>query len=240
MMKKRAKTFLESIADEVLARFGRLDSILEHAPSKGSYHETILRDVIRNYLPSAFSVGDGFLVNMKSEVSSQMDILVVDNLDPRSFVYKNNEFFIAADIAVVCLGEVKTYCTKKEFTTSCHNLVRNKALISEPSARVTSFIFCYDAYASSKSFAKWIDDAILKLENRDSYDQWHYPNYVFCLKKNIMLERKSIPGGIQYASVSSGRRTNVVQQMILQNLFQCVTDGCSRLRILQGIKEIKG
>lgn len=64
MMKKQTKTFLESIADELLARFGRLDSVLEHAPSKGSYHKTILRDVIRNYLSSTFSVGDGFLVNL--------------------------------------------------------------------------------------------------------------------------------------------------------------------------------
>lgn len=55
-----------------------------------------------------------------------------------------------------------------------------------------------------------------------------------------MLERKNIPGRIQYVSVSSEKRTSAVQQMTLQNLFQCVTDGCSRLRLLQGIKEIKG
>ena len=49
-------TFLESLANEVIAKYRRLDSILTHAPSKGNYHEKILRDVIRNYLPSSLNI----------------------------------------------------------------------------------------------------------------------------------------------------------------------------------------
>src|SRR5262245_23106951 len=113
--KLQPPSYIESIANEILSKYRRLDSVLSHAPSKGSYHEKILRDVIRSYLPSTFSVGEGFIINKNSETSSQQDILIVDNLDPRSFGYKDSDFFIASNIAVTTFGEVKTYCSRNEF-----------------------------------------------------------------------------------------------------------------------------
>ncbi|MBP9781848.1 hypothetical protein KBC89_04290 [Candidatus Woesebacteria bacterium] len=237
--KKQQKSFLESISEELLSKYGRLDTILSHAPSRGTYHEKILRDVIRNYLPSTFSTGEGFIINKKSEVSTQLDVLIVDNFDPRSFGYKDNDFYIASDIAVACFGEVKSYCKKNEFLTSFHNLIKAKALLCEPQARVTSFVFCYDAYASAESFSKWVDYAIKKIGVSQGYKVWHFPEYVFCLKKNIMLERRKINGGFQYFhATSKNNKSNIIQLKIIQDLIQCVTDGCSRVRLLQGFKAI--
>ena len=116
--KARSSSYLESLANEVLSKYRRLDTILTHAPSIGSYHEKILRDVIKEYLPSTFSVGEGFIINKDGKTSSQMDILIVDNMDPRSFGYKDHDFYVASNIAVVCFGEVKTYSKKKEFIKS--------------------------------------------------------------------------------------------------------------------------
>jgi hypothetical protein len=232
-------SYIESLANELLAKYRRLDTVLSHAPSKGNYHEQLLRNVIRGYLPSTFSTGEGFIINEEGKTSTQLDVLIVDNLDPRSFGYKERDFFIASDLAVTCFGEVKTYCTKKEFITSFHNLVNNKLLLCTPEARVTSFMFCYDAYASKDTFAKWVDMAIGSLPNRSSAKQWHYPDYVFCLKKNVMLERRSASDGFQYWSATSKGSTNIIQQKIMQDLFQCITDGCGRVRKLQGIKLLK-
>lgn len=233
-------TYLESIANELLSKYRRLDSILSHAPTKGTYHEKILREVIRNYLPSTFSTGEGFIINKIGGVSSQMDVLIVDNLDPRSFGYKDNDFYIASDIAVACFGEVKTYCTKKEFTTSFHNLIKAKSLIGGLNAKTTSFLFCYDARASTSTFSQWTDFAISKIENINEYAVWQYPDYVFCLNKKIMLERRNIPGGLQYFNVtSSDPSSNIIQQKIIQDLIQCITNGCARLRYLQGIKSLE-
>lgn len=239
MSKKiQSPSYIESIANEVLSKYRRLDLVLSHAVSKGSYHEKILRDVVRGYLPSSFSVGEGFIINKKGDTSSQMDMLVVDNLDPRSFGYKDNNFFIASNIAVTCFGEIKTYCKKKEFIKSFHNLVNASIIMGgNHSARTTSFLFCYDAYASKDTFAKWPDVAIKEFSNIKSTNSWNYPDYVFCLKKNIMLERKPIPGGFQYwHQTSKNSKSNIIQQKIMQDLIQCVTNGCSRIRIQQGIK----
>lgn len=238
MKKTQPPSFIESVANEVLSKYRRLDSVLSHAPSKGSYHEMILRDVIRGYLPSSFSVGEGFIINKNANTSSQMDILVVDNLDPRSFGYKYNDFFIATNIAVTSFGEVKTYCKKNEFINAFHNLIKGSLIMGDDNAaRTTSFLFCYDAYASAETFAKWVDIATSKVANKSSVNIWNYPDYIFCLKKKIMLERKSIQNGFRYWNVTSNNpNSNVVEQIIMQNLFQCVTDGCSRIRTSQGIK----
>lgn len=234
--KTQVPTYLESIANELLSKYRRFDLVLSHAPTKGSYHEKILRDVIRNYLPSSFSTGEGFIINKQGETSSQMDILIVDNLDPRSFGYKDNDFYIAADIAATSFGEVKTYCKRKEFITSFQNLVNAALLISEPRARVTSFIFCYDAYASNETFISWVDIAISKLTNRNVIKSWDFPDYIFCLKKKVMLEKRNVSGGIQYMNITSTNpSSNIIEQKIVESLIQCITDGCARLRKLQGI-----
>lgn len=234
--------YIESISNEVLAKYRKLDSVISHPLTKGSYHEKILRDVIRAYLPSTFSTGEGFIINNDGKTSSQLDILIVDNLDPRSYGYKENDFFIASDLAVTCFGEVKTYCKKREFINSFHNLVHSKMLITtEPTARVTSFMFCYDAYASSETFSKWVDEALLTFPNKEESKTWHYPNYVFCLKKNVMLERTSTSTTAfrYWTATPRNPSSNVIQQKIIQDLFQCVTDGCGKHRIAQGIKLLR-
>lgn len=238
--KTQFPSYIESIANEVLSRYRRLDSVLSHAPSKGSYHEKILRDVIQRYLPSTFSVGEGFIINKDASTSSQMDILIVDNLDPRSFGYKDSDFFVAANIAVTCFGEVKTYCRKNEFIKSFHNLVQASLVMGKDNAaRATSFIFCYDAYASQETFSKWPDAAIGKLPNIKQTNSWNYPDYIFCLKKKILLERRPIAGGFRYWHViDKNASSNLIEPLIMQNLFQCVTDGCGRIRKVQGVNSL--
>lgn len=234
-------SYIESLVNEVLSKYRRLDSILMHAPSKGTYHEKILRDIIQQYLPSTFSVGEGFIINKEGKTSSQMDILVVDNMDPRSFGYKDNNFFVASNIAVTCFGEVKTYCCKNEFIRSFHNLIQASLIMGgDNSARATSFLFCYDAYASTKTFSKWTDAAISRLPDINSTHPWNYPDYVFCLKKKIMLERRPANGGLQYWHViSKNPKSSIIPQKIIESLFQCVVNGCGRIRISQGIRPLE-
>lgn len=237
MRNVEAPSYIESIANEVLAKYRRLDSILEHAPSRGTYHEKILRDVIRNYLPSTFSTGEGFIINFDGRTSSQLDVLIVDNIDPRSFGYKDDNFFVASDIAAACFGEVKTYCKKREFEESYEKLVDTATLLSEPSGRATSFMFCYDAYATEETFRKWVEDKTKRLVDSGRYKPWHFPDYFFCLKKHVLLERET---GSNYVLYNAKRRkkdstSNVVQLLTMSYLFGCVTNGCGRLRKLQGI-----
>ncbi len=237
MAKKNKITYLDSITQEVLAKYRRLDSIIDHAPSKGSYHEKVLREILQRYLPSTYSVGEGFVINKKGETSSQIDILVVDNFDPRSFVYKDNNFFVASNISVTTFGEVKTYCKKKEFHNSIQKLVQTSLVLGGIHASIsTSFMFCFDAYASQETFLQWVDETTDKLQSNSELNAENYPDYIFCLKKRVFLEKRHENEGIRYWHVLDTKtRSNTVEQMIMQRLFQCITDGCSRLRKSQGI-----
>lgn len=233
-----SQSYLESIADELLSKYRRLDSVVSHAPTKGNYHEKILRDVIRSYLPNTFSTGEGFIINKDSRVSSQLDILIVDNFDPRSFGHKENDFFIATDFAIACFGEVKTYCAKKDFIASFQKLVDAKMVIKDMPAIATSFMFCYDAYASEDTISEWVQEAVRTMPKYDLTKQWHYPDYVFCFKKNVFLQRETAEGGFRYTTVKFKKniKTSYIKLLTMQNLFQCITNGCGRLRQSQGIK----
>lgn len=235
-----APEYAESIANELIAKFRRLDTVLTHAPSRGTYHERCLRKVIRDYLPSSFEVGEGFVINAHGQTSTQLDVLVVDTLDPRSFGYKEDGFFIATDLAVTSLGEVKTLPTKAEFIKSFQNLVTTLQLFDD-AGRITSFMFCYDVGVGQRAFFSWIRSALATL-NKDTVKPWHLPDYIFCLKKGIMQERRQMPGrlAVQYFDVSpSDPNSNKVQVKIIQDLLGCVTNGCGRLRGLQGIRLLR-
>ncbi len=235
-----APDYVESIANELLAKFRRLDTVIAHAPSRGTYHEKCLRKVIRDYLPSSYEVGEGFIINQAAKTSTQMDILIVDTLDPRSFGYKEDNFFIASDLAVTCFGEVKTMPTKVQFIKSFQSLVNGLQLFND-AGRVTSFLFCYDVSVGQRTFFAWIRAALSALDASE-LKPWHLPDYIFCLKKGIMQERRNVPGRIaaQYFDVSSrDPNSNIVQSKIIVDLLGCVTNGCGRLRMLQGIQLLR-
>jgi hypothetical protein len=228
--------YIESIANKILAKYRRLDSTLTHAPSKGTYHENIIRKLLRDYLPNTYSVGEGFGINTEGYTTSQLDVLVVDNLDPRSFGFKEDGFFIASDIAICSFGEVKTLPTKVEFINSFHKLIESSKIMGDP-ARITSFIFCYDVPVGKRAFFNWIEDAMATLDPNSNYRPWHFPDYVFCLKKNVMKERRRVsPTSVQYLNISTENNdSNIIQQKIIQDLIGCVTNGCGRLRTKQNI-----
>lgn len=234
-------SYLESITNEILSKYRRLDSILEHAPTKGSYHERILRDAIRDYLPTSFSTGEGFIINKAGKVSTQLDILIVDNLDPRSYIHKDGNFFIATDIAAVSYGEVKTYCTKSEFIKSFISLVQTSQLICPPESKTTGFIFCYDAHASAKTFTTWADEALVHLAKKGSFEPWQLPDYIACFKKEALLELKQTPEGYySYSHVIPKKKSSpIVKEMIISSVIRCISNGCGRLRKLQGIRSVE-
>lgn len=233
------QSYLGSIASELLAKYRRLDSVLSHAPSKGTYHENILRSMLRGYLPNTFSVGEGFISNQQSEVSSQLDILIVDNFDPRSFSFREDNFYIASDFGVCSFGEVKTSPTKNDFIKSFHKLVRTSTLLEE-SARSTSFMFCYDAPVGRKAFVKWVNEAIKSMPPEYGARAWNLPDYIFCMKLGITQQRDKMndnPDAVSYSSrYVDDKRFNKGQMLIIQELVSCVNNGCGRMRNAQGIK----
>jgi hypothetical protein len=69
---------MERLAASVLAQAERARAGSGHAGLKGAAIEVVVRNVLRQYVPSSFTVGTGQIANSAGALSPQMDVLVYD------------------------------------------------------------------------------------------------------------------------------------------------------------------
>lgn len=226
--------FLESIADELLAKFRRLDRVLDHAPTKGTYHEKILRSTLRDFLPFSLCVGEGFVQNKKGRTSTQLDFLVVDNFDPRSFGYKQDDFFIAFEVSVTTIGEIKTCPNKGEFKRAFLKLCETATLFELP-GRLTSFLFCYEVRHRRSTIKNWVEEVCQETAEKNIVKSYCFPDYIFFLKNNYIAERQlSGMGSVQYIYKGpKGDNFRAIKEEMISKLFECVMNGAGRLKMMQ-------
>ena len=101
-------SYQQSIATEFKSLKDRFRDLVYQWPTDGGWKESLLRSVLRRYLPESYIVGQGFIVN-KSESSSQIDILIVAKDHPTLF--KEDDLLIVTPDAVRAIIEVKTNLT---------------------------------------------------------------------------------------------------------------------------------
>ena len=82
---------LERLCASLIAQTDRVRRGSKHTLIKGTSIEFVIRRTLREYLPSAFHIGTGQIVNNKNQISPQIDILVYDALSfPRLAVNEDN------------------------------------------------------------------------------------------------------------------------------------------------------
>ena len=91
---------LESLKDRVRHFIGDA-----HWQSDGESKESVLRTILRRYLPSNIGVGRGFIVNVE-QPSTQIDVLLYDNTKP--ILFQDGDFIIITTDSVKGSIEVKT------------------------------------------------------------------------------------------------------------------------------------
>lgn len=91
---------LESLKDRVRHFIGNA-----HWQSDGELKESVLRSILRRYLPSNIGVGRGFVVNVERP-STQIDVLLYDNTKP--ILFQDGDFVIITTDSVRGVIEVKT------------------------------------------------------------------------------------------------------------------------------------
>jgi len=110
--------YQKSIAEELSIIKDRVRFLIgdKHWASDGAYKETILRNVIKRFLPPSLAVGYGFIVRYENEQvdpSTQIDIIVYDTTYP--LVFQQDDFIITTSSAVKGIIEVKTKITSSNF-----------------------------------------------------------------------------------------------------------------------------
>jgi hypothetical protein len=79
-----------------------------HWGEDGRYHEAVLKNVIRRFLPANISIGTGFIVKHggNNGTSKQLDIILYDNTSP--LLFSEGDFIITTPANVRAVIEVKS------------------------------------------------------------------------------------------------------------------------------------
>jgi hypothetical protein len=103
--------YFRDLSNELRAVQNRIRNLIGdvHWPSDGAWKESVLRTVLRRYLPPSFTVGSGFILTPDG-VSTQMDILICDDSAP--VLFREGDFVITTADCVRAAVEVKTRLSK--------------------------------------------------------------------------------------------------------------------------------
>ncbi len=98
----------------------RMNIKIEHNLEDGKYREELIRDFLKNIIPSKYSITNGFIIDSDKNMSDEMDIIIYDtNYVPPFFKETYSVIPIESVIAVI---QVKTTLSKKELAKAVTNL----------------------------------------------------------------------------------------------------------------------
>lgn len=143
-------TFLQSISNELMQQIGRLNNFTSHAPSIGTYHETIIRDFLSQYLPSSVSVNTGFIYHPNYGTSPQLDIIIWNSANYAP-IFKSAELVVVRPDSVIAVIEVKTKLNKSNIRSAFSNLLAVDSLGRNNSKLIWTILLSFDG--SYKSYA---------------------------------------------------------------------------------------
>lgn len=130
-----------SIAEEIRSKIDRLKHLVPKGNlASGEYHEEIIRNTLRNFLPDRYSVKRGYIYLKDGVVSQQTDIIIIDENEPYSYLFKDRDLVVVRPESVIAAIEVKTTLDINEFEKSFKNIFNTK-LIKKKSLGYYGHIF---------------------------------------------------------------------------------------------------
>ncbi|HUT30355.1 MAG TPA: DUF6602 domain-containing protein [Sedimentisphaerales bacterium] len=140
--------YFRDLSKELRAVQNRIRNFIgeAHWPSDGAWKESVLRTVIRKYLPPSFTVGSGFVVTGE-DVSTQIDILICDDSAP--ILFRDGDFLVATADCVRAVVEVKTKIEVSKVEAALKKLNGISDLMKRRCVHPAPFLglFCYEEIA---------------------------------------------------------------------------------------------
>ena len=143
-------SYFRSLTAELSAVKDRVRDMIgnAHWPSDGGWKESVLRSVLRRYLPSTIHVGSGFIVS-ENGPSTQIDVLISDHTGP--VLFRDGDFVILTPAVVLGAIEVKTRPDHSALNAALKKLDDVAQLVrNQPRARAPFFgLFAFEQTAVS-------------------------------------------------------------------------------------------
>lgn len=145
-----------TIGAELDHSFRRLNHLIDHGPTIGSHHESLLRSLLRRFLPERYHVATGFVVGRFPGPRSQIDIIVYDRLNyvPR---YREDDLVVVDVDAVRALIEVKTSLDKRQLFDALE-LLHNTTFREVQRMPYFKGIFSFDGISNPETISQHIVD----------------------------------------------------------------------------------
>jgi hypothetical protein len=107
--------YFESLTGELRSLKNRIKHFISdaHWQSDGEWKESILRSVLRRYLPNTTDIGKGFIIT-KEGPSTQIDILIYDTTKP--ILFRDGDFVLVTPDATLGVIEVKTRVSRNDLS----------------------------------------------------------------------------------------------------------------------------
>ncbi|AYN03603.1 DUF6602 domain-containing protein [Flavobacterium sp. 140616W15] len=164
--------------------------IKKHNPTIGVLTEEILRRFLATYLHKGIAVEQGFVIDEKSNLSRQIDIIIYDN-QLYSPLYRVNDIVVVPSKSVLAVIEVKTTVNSK---TAFHEIIKYFASVSQIlDYRTEKHLFIYNASSASK-----LDDYFHNYKHPGSYQKFDHdtfqnlPETITGIKSSYHLRKSGI------------------------------------------------
>lgn len=142
-----AKKFQKSINQELFLVKDRVRALIgsSHWGEDGRHKESVLKNVIKRFLPNNISIGTGFVISKQGDEfkqTSQIDIILYDNNYPVLFF--EGDFIITTPKNVVGIIEVKTEIQNSKFNEIIKKSLENGKLIGSEHNKIFNGIFSFN------------------------------------------------------------------------------------------------
>jgi len=141
-------------------------ALIDHKGLMGSLRERSFRKVLRKFLPAAFEIGSGEVVNRAGQRSRQQDCLIVDRLTTVPLLIEEDEGVYPIE-SIRGSVELKSAYTADVLDTAIKNVASVKSLVGEetaPSWSPFGSVVCYPGRTATKTVARSFQTKCLKLE----------------------------------------------------------------------------
>jgi hypothetical protein len=143
------RRYLASFSEELLVKSRRIDHLIQHTGTVGSYREDLLRNLLGQILPQRYQVSTGFIENSPR----QLDIIIWD-AHRYGALFRDGGVVVVPAPSVRAIIEVKTTLGTGSLDEALE-ILDDVMRVSPPLLPVFKGIFAFESdYAQSKSVAE--------------------------------------------------------------------------------------
>ena len=119
------KLYLQELSEQVKAETKLIRATFKNNTNKGNGFETVIRNLISNYLPSMYNVTQGETIDTFDTHSGQTDLLIVQDFHWRG--HRDGRPNLIFYDLLTAIGEMKTFLT----TAELKNTIANSNLLNK-------------------------------------------------------------------------------------------------------------